>query len=45
MIAAETTGRAAALIELNPRYCDVIVRRWEEYTGQKAVRPESLAGN
>ena len=39
LIAAETSGRAAALIELGPRYCDVIVRRWEEFTGQKAVRP------
>lgn len=45
IIAAETTGRAAALIELDPRYCDVIVRRWEEFTGQKAVRPESVSGN
>ena len=45
LIAAETTGRAAALIELGPRYCDVIVRRWEEFTGQKAVRPESVSGN
>jgi site-specific DNA-methyltransferase (adenine-specific) len=38
LIAAETLGRAAALIELDPRYCDVIVRRWEDFTGQKAVR-------
>ena len=38
LIAAETIGRAAALIELDSRYCDVIVRRWEEFTGQKAVR-------
>jgi DNA modification methylase len=39
MLAAHTVGRASALIELDPRYCDVIVRRWEEFTGQKAVRP------
>jgi DNA modification methylase len=39
MLAAHTVGRASALIELEPRYCDVIVRRWEEFTGQKAIRP------
>ena len=37
MIAAEKTGRMARLIELDPKYCDVIVRRWQEFTGQKAV--------
>lgn len=45
MLAAHSLGRASALIELDPRYCDVIVRRWEEFTGQKAVRPASLSGN
>lgn len=38
LIAAEQVGRCAYLMELDPIYCDVIVRRWEEYTGQKAVR-------
>lgn len=37
MIACEKTGRAARLSELDPKYVDVIVRRWEEYTGKKAV--------
>lgn len=37
LIAAEKNGRHARLMELDPRYCDVIVRRWEEYTGQSAV--------
>lgn len=37
MIAAEKTGRRAALVELDPFYCDVIVSRWERYTGQRAV--------
>lgn len=37
MIAAEQTGRAAYLMELDPRYADVIVKRWEQFTGQKAV--------
>lgn len=34
LIAAETTGRHARLIELDPRYVDVICRRWQEHTGQ-----------
>lgn len=37
LIAAERVGRAARLIELEPKYVDVIVRRWQEYTGQKAT--------
>ena len=37
LLACEKSGRAARLIELSPRYCDVIIRRWEEYTGQKAT--------
>jgi len=37
LIAAEKTGRKAFLMELDSLYCDVIVRRWEEFTGQKAL--------
>ena len=37
LIAAEKNGRVARLMELDPKYCDVIVRRWEEFTGKKAV--------
>jgi DNA modification methylase len=37
LIAAEKTARVARLIELEPAYVDVIVRRWQDYTGQKAV--------
>ncbi|MDD3371539.1 MAG: site-specific DNA-methyltransferase [Alphaproteobacteria bacterium] len=36
LIACEKTGRQARLIELDPKYCDVIVQRWEEFTGKKA---------
>jgi DNA modification methylase len=36
MIAAERTGRRARLLELDPRYCDVVVQRWQETTGARA---------
>ena len=36
LIAAAQTGRPAFLMELDPRYADVIVRRWEKFSGQKA---------
>lgn len=36
LIAAEKNGRVARIMELDPKYCDVIVRRWEEFTGKKA---------
>ena len=38
LIAAEKSGRQARLIELDPKYVDVIVRRWQEYAGAQAVR-------
>lgn len=38
LIAAERCGRSARLIELDPAYCDVIVQRFEAYTGKRAVR-------
>jgi DNA modification methylase len=37
LIACAKTGRRARLIELDPRYCDVIVGRWQEWTGEQAV--------
>ena len=37
LIAAEKNGRIARLMELDPRYCDVIIRRWQNYTGKSAV--------
>jgi len=37
LIAAERIGARCAAIEMNPQYCDVIVKRWETLTGQKAV--------
>ena len=37
LIACEKSGRQARLIELEPRYCDVIVKRWQEFAGREAV--------
>jgi DNA modification methylase len=37
MIACEKHGRYARLMELDPKYCDVIVKRWEDFTGKKAI--------
>ena len=37
LIACEKTGRSGRLIEMDPKYCDVIVRRWQEFTGQSAT--------
>jgi DNA modification methylase len=36
LIAAEKTGRTCYGMELDPKYCDVIVKRWEDFTGKKA---------
>ncbi len=38
LMAAEQLGRNAYLMELDEKFCDVIVKRWEDYTGQSAVR-------
>lgn len=38
LIAAEKAGRVARLIELDPKYADVIVRRWQDWTGRQATR-------
>jgi DNA modification methylase len=35
LIACEKSGRQARLIELEPKYCDVIIRRWQEFTGKE----------
>lgn len=37
MIACEKTKRIARLMELDPKYCDVIVKRWQDFTGKKAT--------
>ena len=41
LIAAEKSGRIARLMEIDPRYCDVIIRRWQDFTGLAAVLEKS----
>lgn len=48
LIAAQKTGRLARLMELDPQYADVIVKRWQDFTGEKAthaVTGEAFDGN
>jgi DNA modification methylase len=40
LIAAEKNGLQAFIMEFDPKFCDVIVKRWEEFTGKKAVLSE-----
>ncbi len=37
LIAAEKNGRIARLMELDPKYCDVIIKRWQDFTGKQAI--------
>jgi len=41
LIACEKTGRSARLMELAPKYCDVIIKRWQDYTGKQATHAET----
>ena len=38
LMASEQTGRRCYMMELDPHYCDVIIKRWEDFTGRKAER-------
>lgn len=40
LIACEKTKRKCYMMELDPHYCSVIIKRWEKFTGQKAVKCE-----
>ena len=37
LIASEKIGRSAKVMELDPKYCDVIIKRWQDFTGNKAI--------
>lgn len=41
LIAAEKNGRVARVMELDQKYCDVIIKRWQEFTGKMAVHAET----
>jgi DNA modification methylase len=41
IIACEKTNRHARLMELDPKYCDVIINRWQDFTGKKAIHESS----
>lgn len=43
MIACEQLNRICYMMELDPHYADVIIERWEKFTGQKAVRIKEVA--
>jgi DNA modification methylase len=38
LIACEQLNRTCYMMEIDPKYCDVIIDRWEQFTGQKAVK-------
>ncbi|MDI6508815.1 site-specific DNA-methyltransferase, partial [Bacillus wiedmannii] len=40
LIAAEQLQRICYIMEYDPKYCDVIIKRWEEFTGKKAIKEE-----
>jgi len=44
LIGCEQTDRKAYLMEIDPPYCDVVVDRWEKFTGKKAERMEAVKG-
>jgi site-specific DNA-methyltransferase (adenine-specific) len=41
LIAAEKNGRVSYLMELDPKYCDVIIKRWQEFTGKIAIHADT----
>jgi DNA modification methylase len=44
LIATEKSGRIACLMELDPRFCDVIIQRWQDFTGREAILESTDSG-
>jgi DNA modification methylase len=40
-MACEKTSRACRMMELDPKYVDVIIKRWQEFTGKQAVHADT----
>lgn len=45
LIGAEQTGRNCFVMELDPKYCDVIIKRWQDFTGKPAVHEDGRKFN
>ena len=45
MMGAEKTSRICYTMELQPKYCDVIIKRWQDYTGKEAVHKDGTKFN
>jgi site-specific DNA-methyltransferase (adenine-specific) len=45
LIACEQTNRKCFMMELDPKYCDVIIRRWQDLTGKEAVKEDGIKFN
>ena len=41
LIGAEQTGRNSFVMELDPKYCDVIIKRWQDFTGKQAIHADT----
>ena len=41
LIACEKTKRKCCMMELDPKYCDVIIKRWQDFTGKEAINEQT----